>query len=753
MTGKPYPQLASALQMLLDRLRRRIRRYVWIEGLAAVLVWMGMTFWASLIVDWFFEPPPAVRMVILAVVGLGLAGLVYQLIVRRLLVPLSDASMALLLERRYPQFNETLLTAVELTALGPDKGECNPDMLARTCHLATESARDVQLQTVFNPVPLRRNVAVALVLAVAIGGFALQSPQALGVWARRNLLFSQELWPRNTRLSIDGFNGGVVKVARGADLTIVARADLAMPQVPNVVDVRYRTEDGARLHARMVREGAADPRKDKFQEYSHTFTGILTPIQFDLLGGDDAVRNLRIQVVDSPATTDMVLDCRYPAYTGRSQRTLPVTGVMQIPMGSEVTIRATANKDLQHVEVESALNDGNTPAERIEPLPGADRRHFQLRLPKFTADTTLLFTLFDTDGIKSREPVRLAMAAVADEKPEMNVHLRGIGSAITNQARIPAVGRISDDYGLARLWFDYTIDQKTSGTGPIRTLAGNTTELESSETLEVQSLNLKPGQKLLVSLKAADRCDLTAEPNVGSSERWLLDVVTPEQLRTILEARELVLRQRFETIVQDVTETRDLLARMEFQAQTKPAAQEKPEASKPAAGKEPGEDAAKPSESSPERLMALRTMRVERALQNSQKDAQEILGVAESFSDIREELINNRIDTEELKQRLQNGIANPLRQIVGEMFPEFDRRLNRLQTTLADERVSPANLAQVTQQLDMIQAAMRRVLDRMIELEDFNEAVELLRDIVEAQQQLHDQTKQRQKQKLRDLLE
>lgn len=215
MTGKPYPQLASALQMLLDRLRRRIRRYVWIEGLAAVLVWIGMTFWASLIVDWFFEPPPAVRMVILAVVGLGLAGLVYQLIVRRLLVPLSDASMALLLERRYPQFNETLLTAVELTALGPDKGSAIRTCW-RTCGLATESARDVQLQTVFNPVPLRRNVAVALVLAVAIGGFALQSPQALGVWARRNLLFSQELWPRNTRLSIDGFNGGVVKVARGA---------------------------------------------------------------------------------------------------------------------------------------------------------------------------------------------------------------------------------------------------------------------------------------------------------------------------------------------------------------------------------------------------------------------------------------------------------------------------------------------------------------------------------------------------------
>ena len=66
-------------------------------------------------------------------------------------------------------------------------------------------------------------------------------------------------------------------------------------------------------------------------------------------------------------------------------------------------------------------------------------------------------------------------------------------------------------------------------------------------------------------MKAADLCDLRpAGPNVGISERWLLDVVSPEQLRAMLEARELVLRQRFEAIIQDVTETRDLLLGTEF---------------------------------------------------------------------------------------------------------------------------------------------------------------------------------------------
>jgi hypothetical protein len=193
---------------------------------------------------------------------------------------------------------------------------------------------------------------------------------------------------------------------------------------------------------------------------------------------------------------------------------------------------------------------------------------------------------------------------------------------------------------------------------------------------------------------------------------------------------------------------------MEFHSSAKPEEKSPSESSAgKEPGKEPGEKAKKPEELSPERLLALRTMRVERGLQNSEKDAHEILGVAESFSDIREELINNRIDTEELKLRLENGIAAPLRQVAGEMFPELDRRLDRLQATLTDEGVSAEHLAQSTQQLDLILGAMRRVLARMIELEDFNEAVELLREIVESQKQLQDQTKQRQKQKLRDLLE
>ena len=59
------PTLAPAVAAVLGALRRRIRQYVWLEGCGAAVAWLGVAFWATLAVDWFFEPPAAVRGVML----------------------------------------------------------------------------------------------------------------------------------------------------------------------------------------------------------------------------------------------------------------------------------------------------------------------------------------------------------------------------------------------------------------------------------------------------------------------------------------------------------------------------------------------------------------------------------------------------------------------------------------------------------------------------------------------------------------
>ena len=54
---------------------------------------------------------------------------------------------------------------------------------------------------------------------------------------------------------------------------------------------------------------------------------------------------------------------------------------------------------------------------------------------------------------------------------------------------------------------------------------------------EVEKWEVKPGNKVVMTVKAEDLCTFP-KPNIGSGEEKQFDVVSPEQLRAILEGRE-----------------------------------------------------------------------------------------------------------------------------------------------------------------------------------------------------------------------
>lgn len=794
-------RLSPAIRRVLGSLRARIRRYVWLEGATSAVAWLGLAFWLSLALDWSFEPPQVVRAVVLGALGLGLVAVVYRLILRRAFVRFSDANMAMLLERRFPGLDESLLTAVEAASREDKVRQFSMEMLAHTCYEADGRIGTVSVREVFNPLPLRRSVAAAIFLVASVLVFAAVCGEAFGTWVNRVLLFSDDLWPRRTLLSVKGFDQPI-KVARGTDVEVIAEVDLnGSTLVPQSVYVRGRTKDGARIRGTMNRVGNAEQGKEEYQQYSYAFQGVLSDIRFDLHGGDCWIEGKEILVVDSPIISKLELDYDFPKYMGLSPRTVEVTGVMQVPQGTKVTVRARANKDLVKVDVASVLDDKARPQTIDFSQSDGEQRQFDLTIPSLEQDTKLLFTLLDTDGIKSREGVPLALAAVPDETPQLEVRLRGIGPAITSQARIPAVGRVVDDHGIARTWWECEIeqpkakekpgpanpeaakadpakpgsetpaqedpDQPKSHTVAIETVEGTVAERKLDVAVEAGEFNIRPGQRLALSLKAGDRCDRGTGANVGTSDRWVLDVVTPEELRTMLEYRELVLRQRFEVIIREVEETRDLLARMEFapsqgggtsdntkEAQNKPSDKPGPAAkAKPEAGAEPGDESEAATPRTPEQIRNRALMAAQRASQNATKNRHELLGVADAFDEIREELINNRIDSDELRRRLKDRIADPLRHIGQEDFRRLEQRLNELEATVGDHVEGAHNRLEATKQVDLILVQLRAVLQEMIKLETFNEAVAALRAIIESQGKLSDETKKRHREGLRDLKE
>lgn len=754
-------ELSPQVRRLLARVRRLLRRYVWTHGLALTLATAGMLFWLGLAIDWFFEPPHAFRQGMLVIAGVLLLAVLSRSLLRRLLVPLSDASMAVLLERRFQGFEDSLLTSVEYASRVGDMPDAyGRQMLAHTFEMAAERSGGLDVADVFDFGPRRRSVAAALALAASIVGFSLLWPQAFRIGVARLATLSDESWPRRTRLVVDGFADGEAVIAKGSDLELVVKADTSM-EIPGVVQVHFRYDDGERGRATMFREGNAEPARDPYQTFKYVFSSVPASLRFDVRGGDARLRDLRIRVVDSP-TLEMSLGCRFPDYTRLAQRQIPVTGVMPLARGTQVTIYGRANKDLVQVRVDVPDADGSFSAHTISPdQQSGSRREFEYTVQRLDADTVLQFRLLDSDGIQNREPIRLALAAVPDDPPQVDVRLAGIGSAITPLARLPLAGEITDDYGVASADIEYTVDQQPPQTRPFAATIEQQNKLPVEEALEVRDLDLKPGQRLLVGTRATDNRRLPDEPeaNVAQGERFLLEVVTPAQLRAILETEELNLRQRFEATIAEMVETRDWLLRLSGQPrQTSgelPGDGQSAGDGQPQARSDDTSEGSGPAAATEEQQVADRLI-IERALQNSRKDAEETLGVAVAFDLIRQQLINNRVDTEELRLRLKDYIADPLRQIAARDFPDLDRRLALLAQAVTDVDAAPRRqvaLQDAVAQADRVIVAMQQVRDKMLELETFNEALDLLRAIIAGQQEISERTKKQRVEKLRGLLD
>jgi hypothetical protein len=759
MTENPPQKLSPEIASLLSRLRGRIRTYVWIEGIAATLAVLGFAFWIGLALDWLLEPSREVRILGIVLVGLVVLMVIYRSILSRVFARLADTSMAVLLERHFDEFHDSLLTSVELTR-DPSHAEAfSPDMLDHTSREAAGQAPKVRLADVFNPRPLVRNVSLAIILIGSIVAFGVMASDALAFYFER-IALSEKLWPRTTRLEVEGFpdRSGSVKIARGASLTLQVRADNRQPyEVPERVEIRTWLDDGSqgRYDATRVRE--AVPGRDDFQEYKHVFKDVFESQTFDVVGGDDRIRGLRLEVVESPEVVEMVLRCEYPPYMGRGPQEIPVTAAMQIPLGTKITIAATANKPLEWAKILDP--DGGEPV-RIDIRGDSSFEH---TLEPLAADRLLYFVLKDTDGIQTaeRDRYRLSLGAVVDEAPQVLVSLRGIGTAVTPVARVPFQGKVTDDYGVSRIWHSHQIDESASGESPFTPDATGENEFTVEQALELESLGLKPGQKLMLGVQAEDRYDLGEGPNVGLGQRFLLEVVTPERLRALLENRELQLRQRFEVIYQDMTETRDMMARISFQVDEpdeEEADEEAAESANPDADPDDTVSEADKAAAAAElarQALSRRKLRIVRGLQNVERSSHEVLAVATGFDEIREELINNRVDTEELKSRLKDGIADPLREISGPLMSQLEDQIKELERLADDAEKGPAAFRETLTQADQVLVEMKVVLDRMLELESYNEVLETLREIIAAQKELRERTEKRQRdealRKLKDL--
>jgi hypothetical protein len=233
-----------------------------------------------------------------------------------------------------------------------------------------------------------------------------------------------------------------------------------------------------------------------------------------------------------------------------------------VPTGSRIDIVLTATKPFASADVRvrpAATDAAPTPVVWAS-VPDSDGRAVAFALENVAADTDVLVRLTDADGLGNREPVAVVITVVPDEPPRLALRLAGVGPAVTPQAVLPIEGTITDDHAVAaaavRLdWGtgsrDLTIEQAAGGATAV------TLDANRPVRVGLADLGLAVGSRLAVTVLARDDCGLATGPNTAVTETWTLDVVAPDTLRAALEAREVMMRRRFEAAVGDLAGARD----------------------------------------------------------------------------------------------------------------------------------------------------------------------------------------------------
>lgn len=700
-------QFEASVVTRLRGLGRRVRWHVAVDGVALLAAVLLALIVVTFLIDralWLGRDMRAVQLA--SVLGICGAAAWFWLI-RPLRVAVSPQELALLVERRFPQLESRLITAVEFAA--PDAAQRHTDTI-RSPELI--DAVMLQARRAFEPLPItetldarrfrqRGAITGGLVLLLAAG--ALLGGQTMSLWFQRNVLLRDVEWPLRHRLLLEGLTDGKLIVPRGDDVSVTA---LVAPgfDAPRQVFIEYQGAEGLRGRDQM-------PAVEGRSSFTYTFERVNESLTCRVFGGDAPPQSFRIEVIDRPQITQVVIGVTPPKYTHLDPYELRAgQTVAEALRGSRIRLRIATNKPV----VQATLVRVSTGQEKevgvAEGVSGAELTYEAADLPD--ASSGYFFRMVDRDGLSNiserTPPVRVSVRLVADKPPKVRMKLKGVGEMITPQAILPVEMDFADTYGLSNAYLAFehgtTETQPAATHEPLPGFAEGTRTFAHALDWLAAAHALKEGDRITLRAEATDFDDVSG-PNVGQSPSYTLRVVNREELLAELNRREQEYRQDFERLQRQQEELYSAVLTL----------------SDPAAERQ-----------------ADRNRRFGQLARTQRDFAGRVGAMRLQFEQVLSELRVNQLSSPAAEARLGGGIVEPMNTVSRTYMPNGADLLEGLSRQVTPEALAAARAAQETIRLEM-----QRILTNMLKWEGFQEAVSLLREILKMQGNLNEETEKR----------
>lgn len=785
-------EIPEQLQML----RAKTRGYALLSGLLVLVSCAIAVYWLTTGLDsaWFalqkLELPRSFRVAVSSLLVIGAIWLAFRYLILPGFRRLSDSDMALLVERRFPQFQDRLITVVENRKQYPETGSHVEPMLTRTATQAQSLLKSVSLQDVFDTRSLVKQAWVAGLLMLSLLVHAVASPGSLSRWwnafiecedvyhiRTTDLQFTVLAEPGDRRIAfLNSESQPLYRHARGSDLQLLIEvpAQAEKKGKPWVVPDRVRID--------VLREDGSSSRSYVSKSADDTFRFILTRLQEDIsievLGGDYRTPTpLQIRSVSPPALDQLFAKCIYPEYTGWNQERGPdvdiLSSELSLPVGTQFQLSATSSKKLRSVRIVTddfeiqgdtdsgrlTSRDENRVASQDLPAPLAeDGMSFQVDfliqstpMPRtkedgdanseVNTDTTsagiqlisnsnLKFFLHDDDNIMTSTPESLRISGIPDKAPVIAVRQQGVTNAISRRAIIPITGRITDDYGIAAAGFRFLVDD------------------ESQWRKRALRSGFRSGLEFELTESGRDREYFAVQPlDLTEGQTLAITILATDECNLPVanesQAEPMVFRIVSNEELLSLMYSQELALRRRFEEVIRKLEQiESDLIFHQDIAKRLDENTSSTAQKTAD--VASLNRCADSASNTLRRQKNELDAINEAFREIAQQLLNNAIPPKQLADNMQSQIIRPLQDVSDKAIDEADRSVSRFRVAamkgLATRELIPAAQKDIRKIIN----SLKTILDEVRDMAEFHEALSDLKNILEDQKRIMDETKRQQ---------
>jgi len=766
------------LQLNLTRdllqVRARLRGLYLKTGLlrTAAEVLLGLLLLFAL--DRTLDLPVAARLVLL----FAFLGWVFLVRLRRSIlypmhrkVELDDVARAV--ERRFPEFDGALVSAVELERVADDPPQdVSRSLLEQWLGEIDEKARGCDFESIFKKRILRRLYAVNGALVVATLLLVGTRGDEVAIFLSR-LTGARIDWPRATHLSllipsdnahcrVDRDEDGVpirVVVVRGGSLSVNVEVGGVVPDEVVLV-VADQEGPGREEELPMI------AREDNRRSFHYRFRNVLRRMTLRPSGGDDSGRGREVEVDLSPppGVERILATVTPPAYTRLPQK-VEERSDFPVPLGTALDLAIETFGETEEVSLTFHNDPGTARTLERDPEEGT-RFHARVVVEE---SSTFNLHLKSRYGFRNLNAFDYNITALQDVKPTIDLIRPGVTHLeVTRRALVPFLVNVDDDFGLTAV--ELNLERmgapedresiallEVPADGVVVPPVGEALAL--FRTVDLLAFQLKKGEgkeivaereTLLYRLRAVDNREL---PNVGaaanenlSAERRI-DVVEEGEKSRKLAERQLRLKQTVAKLHNDQKERlQSLVAFMEGREQDPADTQ----------------------------VRALASLEVEQnRIQNRARQT------TKDFAEIVEEYLLNRLDPSPPAERVLASFVEDLKggnaqlrfdpapfqkladrhkagefgqlEVLGNLLVMLDLAL-KASEILADKALEALREARITSDASMrpnllesardqeqkIVETYAELLRKMQEWEDFQEVIDLMRRLYRDQEKIND---------------